>query len=196
MSVDSDYQEVVDHYAGYPARGVSLDLPVINLLNLRQLEHLESFIKRVGASCWERFVATPQLWQQLPAREGGIYMFCWAPRFSLSLEDGAAAFRYVMYVGKTGMGPNASFRQRYRGEYAKILHGNPGVHWRPPEAVDGRAQKLRQHLNLFPLEYWILPCASEHVDYIETSLIKVFNPPANTQNRVARARVSSTRPAF
>jgi hypothetical protein len=90
--------------------------------------------------------------------------------------------RSVLYVGQAGAdNTTGTLRKRYRDEYASIVGADPESLWRADMA--NRPSRLARVLNLRHLEYWhIVNNSRDHLRSYETQLIRLFNPPGNTQS--------------
>ena len=146
---------------------------------------------------WEVRRATPELWEQLPLSRG-LYMFVFVPPLELRIAQrpqSRESFRYTLYVGKAGAGDSdGTFRSRYKSDYCQHVAQNPERLWEPHSR--SRADLLAKYLNLYPLEYWFLEVAErDTISRLETSLIKLLNPPLNIQGTI-KMRPGKPGPAF
>ncbi len=96
-------------------------------------------LKTNGAH-WERRLATPTLWQQLPA-DTGLYMFVFASTLSLQLAGAASntfSPTWVLYVGRAGSpDSHRTIKDRYKGEYGKYVGADPEVLWNEHSCLSG-----------------------------------------------------------
>lgn len=179
-----------------PLPSLQLVLPLSELMDLAFCASLSTELKKEDRA-WEVKNATPELWNQIP-QTSGVYMFVLKPPFTLQMAstEKAVCLRYTLYVGKAGSRPgSSSLRSRYKSEYRNYVCQNPDHLWDLPEP-HRREEMLRKYLNLYPLEYWYLEIQEiETIDRIEKHLIKVLNPPLNSQGRV-KLKAGRPRPAF
>jgi hypothetical protein len=157
-------------------------------------------ILKQGGRQWERRMATANLWQQLP-NSPGLYMFLWLPGLEFLVADGTGPvpwrFPCVLYVGEAGAGQSKNtLRGRYKGEYSKLVDGDPEQLWTSrPRERRSRAELLKHYLTLFPLEYWFLEIDDpSQVAPLERRLLQLLNPPLVQQNRAQL--VGKPEPAF
>jgi hypothetical protein len=177
---------------------VYVHLPVQTLADVDGCQTMAEALTRFAGS-WNRHVATPNLWQMLPAT-AGLYMFVWIPTLTLSVASGtsqmAHKMSFVLYIGEAGAGDSAgSLQQRYRAEYSRYVGGDPEQLWE--QASPGKLKRqelLRRYLTLVPLEYWFLEVEDRRIiRSLERRLIRMINPPLVLQHRVG---LSPPRPAF
>ena len=154
----------------------------------------------LGRQCWNRRQATSELASQLPDK-AGLYMFVWKCVFPMPVEDCKDfRFRYVLYVGKAGDGNgNSSLRKRYEDGYAKIIGRSPESIWF--RDARSRDELLKRLFNFKDLEYWFMESGNiEHLGFHEATLIKLFNPPGNSQHFKSsdslKGKLKSAIPAF
>jgi hypothetical protein len=165
----------------------------------------ESWCKQTAGSIfglkkWSRFPATPETGPHIPEK-AGIYMFVWKCKFNIPIEGKEDFnFRYVLYVGKAG-GEDASgsLRKRYESGYSRAIGANPELIWK--RDARSRDDLLNRFLNLKDLEFWFVEVGNiEYLEFHEMTLIKLFNPPANTQHFKSGAslkgKLKSAVPAF
>ena len=135
----------------------------------------------MGNKKWEIREATDSLGDHLPEK-AGLYMFVWRIPFRFptkKLND--HFFRIIVYIGQAGSGDTGnSLQQRYKKEYAAIVCQDPQALWK--DDVSNRASRLKRYLNLRDLEFWYHEIGqTDLIGAFEESLIKLFNPPANSQ---------------
>lgn len=156
----------------------------------------------MGIRKWQIFEATSTLADQLPAKTG-LYMFVWRIPFSFPTAKLAEHFfRTIVYIGQAGAHETGnSLQQRYKQEYSAIVSCDPEALWKT-SPVD-RASRLRRFLNLPNLEFWYHEVPqTDLLGAYEELLIKLFNPPANSQfvqkqsAKPLRARLGRAIPAF
>lgn len=155
----------------------------------------------MGTGKWTIFAATPNLADHLPEKSG-LYMFVWKIPFSFPSEKlSDHFFRLVLYVGQAGADTTGNtLQRRYKQEYASIVANEPQSLWNADSS--NRVSRLKRHLNLRDLEFWYHEVGqTDLLLAFETSLIKLFNPPANSQFAQRRAtalpgRIGRAIPAF
>lgn len=147
-------------------------------------------------SQWEKRLATPTLWNQIPSKPG-VYLFLFESTLTLhTANEGQFRPRIVLYVGRAGDTiSRRTLRERYRYEYSKYIGGDPEALW-SDDPASTRSERLARYLTIYPLQYWY--CIVE--DYtkiadIERSLIKLLNPPLNVSGR-AKLKLAAPMPAF
>lgn len=171
---------------------MQLRLPVDPLIDE---VHCTAISKALKDFCtdWERRVATPTLWKQLPTSKG-LYMFVWRPKLEFRFaEDPTRQISppYILYIGqvgalKGGRSSDNTLRKRYKGEYANYVGANPEALWSTQTPGD-RKTKLQRFLTLEPLEFWYC-CMSDETQILrlESRLNYLLSPPLGT---VGRARL-------
>lgn len=140
------------------------------------------------ASDWERRKATPDLWNQIPAK-AGLYMFVWRIPVEFSMDDHQPHhFRFLLYCGQAGAGDSRNtLRDRYKNEYSNYLKGDPEELFNA-STPSGRKEWLSRWLLLHPLEYWWAVVEDKSkVAGLERELIRILAPPLNTQHKLLRA---------
>jgi hypothetical protein len=151
----------------------------------------------LGGRAWEVHLATPGLWQQLP-ESPGLYMFVLTPQLRLNRAHpvGVTALPRTLYVGKAGsVDGKGTLKARYRDEYQHCLCQDPDRLWEDIVVSDRKAL-MRKYLNLAPLHYWYLEVAErETIKRLELNLIKLLNPPLNSQG-TTKMRIAPPVPAF
>lgn len=150
------------------------------------------------ATPWEKLQATDGLAASLPD-DPGLYMFVWRPTFGLTMSDGTESkFHQILYIGQAGGAKQQgnTLRNRYK-DYRKHLRGNPEDLWvaEPPTT---RAGRLTHFLTLRPLEFWFTTVGDRSlIENLESRLINLYNPPANTQKRPRlRGHIGNRQPAL
>jgi hypothetical protein len=131
---------------------------------------------------WKVKTATQELGEFLPDKTG-IYMFVWRLLFPMPTElEIDHKFRYVLYVGKAGgEGNYSNIQKRYVSGYSKLIGAHPEDIWKR-DATE-RDEVLRRFLAFKELEYWYIEIENTNlIDAHEQTLIKLFNPPGNTQH--------------
>lgn len=153
---------------------------------------------------WEKCAAVPDLANQLP-RSRGLYMFVWRPAMSFRFEadavESAHRLTWILYVGKVGIenGVSDTFRRRYKDAYKRHVAKDPTAIFEIPQEKDTRELLLSRYLTLRPLEYWYLPISDiSTIVRLEDNLIRLLNPPLNTQKskKSSRGFLGTPRPAF
>ena len=190
----SDYQEqlasAIVQRKHKPLPALDFQIPLSELMDESFCRSVASELKKGGRS-WESRKATPDLWQFLPDRSG-LYMFVFTPDLSFSLAsrpDEPVSLRYALYVGKAGAGESSgTLKSRYRNDYKRYVAQDPRLLWELEPT--NRTTLLRKYLNIYPLEYWFVEVVeTEEIGRIETSLIKLLNPPLNTQGKISRGKL-------
>jgi hypothetical protein len=165
----------------------------------------ETWCMSVGASIvknkhWTIKKATQELGMFLPDKTG-IYMFVWRLLFPMPTDpDRDHKFRYVLYVGKAGGGQGSSnIQNRYISGYSKLIGAHPQDIWKR-DATE-REEVLRRLLAFKELEYWYIEIENtDLIDAHEQTLIKLFNPPGNTQHVKSKkhlvGKIQQAIPAF
>lgn len=151
-----------------------------------------------GERYWECRVATPNLSQTLP-NSAGVYMFVYLPPFSFHLAKDPKKplpLLYPLYVGKAGADSSlGTIRSRYHSEYRKYVGQNPELLWSIPQRR--RSELLKTYLNVYPLEFWYLEVLNTSaINRLESSLIKILNPPLNVQGTIKARPSGPPAPAF
>lgn len=164
----------------------------------------EKFCKSVSQElakdgrAWEVRRATSALWEQIPETPG-LYMFVLTShlRLKMAYPESEATLPRALYVGKAGSSNGSgTLRARYRAEYKNYVCCDPDRLWEETASSDRKAV-LRKYLNLWPLHYWYLEIAErETIGRLETSLIKLLNPPLNAQGVTKMRPVGPAVPAF
>jgi hypothetical protein len=165
---------------------------------LLDIEHCRAWESELRAHCarWEVRQATADLWQSLPSC-AGLYMFVWRPAFNFSTAapETDQAFGWILYIGETGAGDSkATFKSRYKGEYRKLLGGDPRELFQQ-DLPAGRLGRLQRYLTLRPLEFWFAEIEDrDQISILEKQLIRSFSPPLNDKHSLLRK--VSQEPAF
>ena len=149
---------------------------------------------------WTVKIATQELGKFLPDKTG-LYMFVWRCLFPMPTVDHKDhKFRYVLYVGKAGgEGNQSNLQERYINGYAKLIGAYPSDIWKR-DATE-RDEVLRRFLAMKDLEFWYLEIGNVAlIDPHEQTLIKLFNPPGNTQHVKSKkslvGKIQQAIPAF
>jgi hypothetical protein len=147
---------------------------------------------------WEVRRATPDLWQHIPDA-AGLYMFVLAPHLRLKMAHSEieTGLPRALYVGRAGtVSGSGTLKARYRTEYKNYVACDPDRLWDETQTLDRRGV-LKKYLNLWPLQYWYLEIAErETIGRLETGLIKLLNPPLNSQGTAKLRPIGSAVPAF
>jgi hypothetical protein len=197
LTIEQLYKSAAATYRNIGGRNIEFAIPPSGWLDLDAIEALEDSIKGASNSCWHKARATEDLGQLIP-EDPGLYMFIWAPNFRFRREDDKVLRpRHIVYIGQAGHNSQGTLRARYQQEYAKLVHSNPNIHWEQMEPDKTRESRVGRHLNLFPLEYWWLPChQTSMLGFLEAELINLFHPPANMKIHRVRASAGRTVRAF
>ena len=112
--------------------------------------------------------------------------------------------RSVLYIGQAGAdNTTGTLRKRYQDEYAAIVGADPESLW--GSDMSNRSSRLSRVLNLRHLEYWhVVNTSRDLLKRYETALIRLFNPPGNSQStagirdssKVISATIRQPIPAF
>jgi hypothetical protein len=166
---------------------LNLSLSVNHLVDVDYCRTLSDSLRRTSAR-WERSIATSNLGNMLPSNPG-LYMFVWCPEFFFELAnpENSQNLYYVIYVGRALSG--TTIRARYNSEYSRYIQSDFGSLW---DNIDQktREQRLKKHLSLMPLEFWYLPLSLDDggICLLEKRMIKLLNPPANSDGTVKARR--------
>jgi hypothetical protein len=169
---------VVNRYN--PPPPLQLSLPLGEAIDCAYCEHISRSLLAKGK--WQVHEATKTLAEHLPD-EPGLYLFVWRFPFPMPTNtDKSMHMRSVLYVGQAGAdNTTGTLRKRYRDEYASIVGADPESLW--TEDMANRSSRLTRILNLRHLEYWhIVNQSRDHLRSYESQLIRLFNPPGNTQS--------------
>lgn len=169
-------------------------VPLIPAIDRPHCETWEGLLKKFATE-WEIRLATPELWNQIPATSG-LYMFAWRIPVGFGVSDkGKYHFRQLLYCGQAGAGSSRStLRDRYKNEYSKYLKGDPATLFER-NSPTGRKELLSRWLLLHPMEYWWAEVEdTDRLGVLEKELIRILAPPLNTQHKVLRP--GSRRAAF
>lgn len=194
---DDEFVQLVHKMRDEPAYPLQFEPTIEILIDSGHCEWLNKNIHHSGNK-WERKVAVPTLWTQLPD-EPGLYMFVWRPELALRfaatpLEE---RFFWVLYIGKAGErdGTKSTIKNRYQQEYSKYVGQNASCLWDDTPA-ERREQRLSRYLTLRPLEYWFLILDNiRDIEVLERKLIRMLRPPLNQQHG-RKLRPGQTIPAF
>jgi hypothetical protein len=178
---------------------IEMVLSLSDLVDCAYCETVSDELHKNGRR-WEVRKATPELWEQLPVKSG-LYMFVLVPNLMLrrAHPERADKLQYALYVGKAGSRPGqtSSLRSRYKADYRHYLGQDPDLLWSRVAPPRRREDVLRKYLNLYPLEYWYLEIPeTETIDRMEKSLIKLLNPPLNSQGKTKLRPIGKAVPAF
>jgi hypothetical protein len=154
-----------------------------------------------GRTKWEICEATETLAEQLPDRPG-LYVFVWRIPFAFpSAKLANHYFRVAIYIGQAGgKDTGNTLKSRYQQEYSSLVSRHPQALW--DTQANDRISRLRRYLNLRDLEFWYHEVIqSDLLLAFEESLIKLFNPPGNSQftgrsPSSVRAKLGRAIPAF
>jgi hypothetical protein len=190
-------RQCLELHRGSPSPTLRFEPPFDRLMDSQLCAALVSALASYGTP-WTQKLATPELWQQIPAAHG-LYMFVWRPPLRVStaeaLPDTHVTFPWVLYIGRAGNeSGGGTLRDRYKREYMHYVAGDPEALW-DAEMPQGREALLRRYLRLQPLEYWWSEVVERsRIVPLEKRLIELLNPPLNVQHR--RLVVKSVTPAF
>ena len=196
---DKEFEEVIRRYKDQSASGLSFVPDLARMLNYNDCKDLSSDLQS-GGHTWERHKAVENLANRLPS-ERGLYMFVWTPplEFLFANESPSPKLTWVLYVGKAGVenGTRDTFKDRYQSDYKGKVGTDPKKLWDKIDECRLRDQRLAKYLTLRPLEYWYLPIRDlGYLTKLETRLLKLLNPPLNTQHVVRKLHPVKTSPAF
>lgn len=178
-----------------PSIGLSLTFPIYWQMDVDLAAMLGKDLGGAGGT-WEVRRATPSLANSIPAK-CGLYMFVFRSHLKMSMaDDGHHQPTWVLYVGRAGHAESArTLRDRYKGEYAKYVGGDPELLWSDGLA-NNRGEALKRYLSIWPLEYWYLVVEDRAaIPHMEDRLIKLFAPPLNRQGQL-KLKVGQSKPAF
>ena len=196
---DTEFEEVIRKYQDQSARGLMFKPDLARMLNYKDCNDLSNDLKSEGKQ-WERLKAVENLANIIP-NERGLYMFVWTPSFEFLFADKSPTHKltWVLYVGKAGVenGTRDTFKDRYQSDYKGKVGTDPKKIWDKIDEGKSRDQLLTRYLTLRPLEYWYLPISDlNYLLTLETRLLKLLNPPLNTQHAVHKVHPVKTSPAF
>jgi len=195
MATQDDFRRVLALHRNDPSVSLDCCLPLYYQMDTDFCEATSAELSTYGTA-WEVHRATKDLWRQLP-KESGVYLFVLEPSLNLRLTNGMARpATTVIYVGRAGAADApATLKDRYRGEYSRLVGGDPNVLWEEGFART-RVERLKKYLTVKPLNYWysIIEDLSK-IRQVEANLIKIFNPPLNVAGR-ARVKLEKPKPAF
>lgn len=200
---DTEFHEKIIRLRGKVACHLGFQPDLLKSLDRDFINMLRADLESAGIH-WEKLVAVPDLGDQLP-KSRGLYMFVWRPninfRFSSDAKESAHRLTWILYVGKVGVenGVHDTFQRRYKDAYKKHLAKDPTIVFQAPEETVTRELLLSRYLTLRPLEYWYLPISDiSQIIHLEDHLIRLLNPPLNTQKskKSNRGFLGQPRPAF
>jgi hypothetical protein len=194
---DDEFMQLVHKYRDEPAAPLVFEPAIEILIDSAHCDWLNKNIHQSGAK-WERMIAVPDLWSQLP-NERGLYMFVWRPRLALTFAAAPMEERFcwVLYVGRAGEkdAKKDTIRHRYQQEYSKYVGQNATCLWDVAPA-EKREERLSRYLTLRPLEYWFLTLDDvRDIEVLERKLIRMLRPPLNQQHG-RKLRPGKAVPAF
>lgn len=186
-------------------RGALDDHPLVEIegptfMPLRRIHWECGWIERLSRtlsgleSKWEIRPAIPDLASSLP-KAPGLYMFVWQPRleFGMANERHSGKISQILYVGRA-----SNLSTRFKGEYRDYLSKiSPRQLFRGRPS--NREQMFTRYLAVDRLEFWFCELnASEEgsLASLESRLIKFFNPPINTLDKLPRVTIHKSEPAF
>lgn len=178
-----------------PIVGLVQEHPIGYQIDADYCSSITKELQKIGCK-WETRRATPTLWRQIP-NSSGVYLFLFESTLVLSTAQSSAfSPKLVLYVGRAGDDlSRRTLRERYKSEYSKYIGADIEGLW-GKEEVRTRAERLARFLRIYPLQYWY--CIIEDrskIAEIESSLIKLLNPPLNIVGR-AKLKLSAPIPAF
>src|SRR5437764_5133412 len=128
---DAEFVQLVHKMRDEPAYPLLFEPTIEILIDSVHCDWLNKNIHQSGTR-WERRLAVPTLWSQLPD-ERGLYMFVWRPELALRFAAAPLEerFSWVLYVGKAGErdAKKDTIRNRYQGEYSKYVGQNATCLW-------------------------------------------------------------------
>lgn len=194
---DAEFVQLVHKFRDEPASLLVFEPSIEILIDSVHCEWMNKNIHQSGSK-WERMLAVPNLWSQLPD-ERGLYMFVWRPGLALQFASAPQEERFcwVLYIGKAGEkdAVRDTIRHRYQQEYSKYVGQNATCLWDETPA-ESREQRLSRYLTLRPLEYWFLTLTDvRDIELLEKRLIRTLRPPLNQQYG-PKLRPGKTVPAF
>lgn len=193
-------EPLVSRYRDADSPSLDISWALLRLLDERFSQQLRKDLVDHGSG-WEVLTATENCIEAVPESRG-LYMFVWRPYFKFEpMTNGDSGYiSQVLYVGKAGADSigcrtAGTLRDRYK-TYLKHLTGDPKILWSRPRPAR-RAQLLENYLTLRPLEYWfnVISDCSE-IPMLEDRLIKMLNPPCNTQQLPRLVSAGPALPAF
>lgn len=177
-----------------PPAGIVMMLPIHHQMDKDFCGAVSDDLAKCGAA-WEKRLATPDLWKQLPD-ESGIYMFVFTSSLCLQTTSETYSPSWVLYVGRAGSGSSRrTIRDRYKGEYSRYVGKDPEILW-TAGVPSSRDDRMSQYLTIYPLYYWYTTVAQrERIPHIEDRLIKLLAPMINGR-QLPRLRAQPPQPAF
>jgi hypothetical protein len=139
---------------------------------------------------WVKTPVTSLLRGFLPEK-AGLYMFVWKCPFPVpNNDDPNYKFSYVLYVGKAGSTDSGgTIKSRFANEYENIIGKYPESLW--IRNCETRKDRLKRILNLRELEFWYIELSKlDEIEYHESTLIRIFNPPGNSQFKKSASNLS------
>ncbi|EKP0259001.1 hypothetical protein JFQ93_000196 [Aeromonas sobria] len=135
----------------------------------------------------------------IPDSAIGLYFFVWMPEVEFNTSKGKLEFGNVVYIGSSST-KNNGIKKRFISDYQSLIGNNYDVHW-TTKTLDDRDKRLKKVLSLGRLHYLfnVMDGATERqILDMEERMIKLFNPPGNTQYAILRATLDkiNERPAF
>jgi hypothetical protein len=183
-----ELDKLLDVNRDNPPGPLELCLPLDRVLDVRWSTEVSKSI--LAGKEWTRMAATSALGGFLPEKPG-LYMFIWRCPFPTPLNDDPLnRFSYVLYVGKAGSSDSTgTIKNRYTNEYAHLIGKYPGALWL--RDTQTREQRLKRILNLRDLEFWFVDSIkTDEIEFHETTLIRIFNPPGNNQFKKSAVHLS------
>lgn len=177
-----------------PPRGMEMMLPIHHHMDQDFCTAVSKDLIKYCA-IWEKRLATPDLWKQLPD-ESGVYMFVFASPLCLQTTSDMFSPAWVLYVGRAGdANSRRTIKERYRGEYGKYIGKDPDILW-TGGPCSSREDRLSLYLTIYPLSYWYATVKDRQlIPHIEDRLIKLLAPMINDR-RLPRVRLQAPQPAF
>lgn len=192
--MDSVVRQTLARHREDPPQGMGLTLPIHHQMDQDFCGAVSADLsKHCGA--WEKRLATPDLWKQLPA-ESGVYMFVFASKLVFQTATASFSPTWVLYVGRAGNATsNRTIRDRYQGEYCKYIGKDPEILW-STNAPTCREERMARFLTIYPLQYWFTTIADRsQIPNIEDRLIKLLAPTLNERQQ-PRLRPQAPQTAF
>ncbi|MGH6678420.1 MAG: hypothetical protein ACREDL_05705 [Bradyrhizobium sp.] len=176
--MDSIVREALARHREDPPPGLTMTVPIHHLMDRDFCGVVTSDLSKFCAT-WEKRLATPDLWKQLPA-VSGVYMFVFASTLVFRTDAGSLCPSWVLYIGRAGSADsNRTIRGRYQGEYSKHIGKSPEALW-SAGAPATRDDRMAQYLTIYPLQYWFTTMSDRsQIPTIEDRLIKLLAPMMN-----------------
>ena len=176
--MESIVRQTLARHREDPPLGIELMLPVHHHMDQDFCAAVSKDLREYCAA-WEKRLAIPDLWKQLPA-ESGVYVFVFASPLYLQTTSEMFSPAWVLYVGRAGdANSRRTIRDRYKGEYGKYIGKDPDILW-TSVPCSSREDRLSLYLTIYPLFYWYATVEDrERIPFIEDRLIKLLAPMIN-----------------